>query len=68
MSSAELIDPRDDEILVNGARSLAELEAFARRDLDILDYPVKPWLKPMKTAGGAHVYDVIVLGAGHTGI
>lgn len=50
------------------ARTLAELEAAARRDLEILDYPVKPWLRPVKRADGAHVYDVIVIGGGHSGL
>lgn len=50
------------------ARSLAELEAVVRRDLEILDYPIKPWLRPLKRADGAHVYDVVVIGGGHSGL
>jgi cation diffusion facilitator CzcD-associated flavoprotein CzcO len=48
--------------------SLAELEAAIRRDLEILEYPAKPWLKPRKRPDGAHVHDVIVVGGGHSGI
>ena len=49
-------------------RSLAELEAAVRRDLEIMDYPVKPWIKPTSRDDGAHVHDVIVIGGGHSGI
>jgi cation diffusion facilitator CzcD-associated flavoprotein CzcO len=49
-------------------RSLAELEAAIRRDLEILEYPAKPWMKPRKAADGTHVHDVIVVGGGHCGV
>ncbi len=50
------------------ARSLGELEAAVRRDLEILDYPLKPWFRPVKRPDGAHVYDVVVIGGGHSGL
>lgn len=49
-------------------RSLADLEVAIARDLEILDYPVKPWIRPLKRADGAHVRDVIVIGGGHSGL
>jgi xanthine/CO dehydrogenase XdhC/CoxF family maturation factor/cation diffusion facilitator CzcD-associated flavoprotein CzcO len=53
-------------------RSLAPgLGEHARRvhqDLDLLDYPRREWLPPRKTSGGAHVYDVIIVGAGQGGL
>jgi xanthine/CO dehydrogenase XdhC/CoxF family maturation factor/cation diffusion facilitator CzcD-associated flavoprotein CzcO len=47
------------------------LEALSRRvqrDLELLHYPRREWVKPRKTASGAHVYDVIVVGAGQGGL
>ena len=65
---SETLEPSAEETRNVPLKSLAELEAAARRDLEILDYPVKPWLKPVKREDGAHVYDVIVIGGGHSGI
>jgi cation diffusion facilitator CzcD-associated flavoprotein CzcO len=39
-----------------------------RADLDLLDYPRRPWLTPRRTAAGAPVYDVIIVGAGQGGL
>ena len=47
------------------------LEALTRqvqRDLELLDYPRRPWLAPRQTSAGTHVYDVIVVGAGQSGL
>jgi cation diffusion facilitator CzcD-associated flavoprotein CzcO len=54
--------------MTSDAIGLDALEAAVRRDLEILDYPVKPWLKPLLRDDGAHVHDVIVVGGGHTGV
>ena len=48
--------------------SLAELEDAIRRDLEILEYPSKPWMRPLKRDDGAHVYDVVIVGGGHCGV
>ena len=49
-------------------QTLPKLEEAIARDLEILDYPVKPWIRPLKRADGAHVHDVIVIGGGHSGL
>lgn len=47
---------------------LAELERALRRDLDLLDYPRRPWLAARAAADGGEVLDVIVVGAGQGGL
>jgi cation diffusion facilitator CzcD-associated flavoprotein CzcO len=47
------------------------LEALSRqveRDLSLLDYPRRPWLAPRATASGQPIYDVVVVGAGQSGL
>ena len=49
----------------------AGLDALSRqvkRDLELLDYPRRPWLLPRSTSSGAPVYDVIIVGAGQSGL
>ena len=49
----------------------AGLDALSRqvkRDLELLDYPRRPWLLPRSTSQGAPVYDVIIVGAGQSGL
>lgn len=48
--------------------SLAALEAAIRRDLEILDYPSKPWLVPTVRGDGCEVLDVAIVGGGHCGL
>ncbi len=48
--------------------SLVALEDAVRRDLEILDYPSKRWMRPQERPDGAHVHDVIVIGGGHCGL
>lgn len=48
-------------------RTLAELEADIRRDLDLVAHPRAEWLKP-KTVGGAPALDCLVIGAGQCGL
>ena len=48
-------------------RSLIELEADVARDLDMTAHPRAPWLEA-KTANGAPVLDVLVIGGGQCGI
>lgn len=47
---------------------LAALERQIARDLEMLEYPAKPWMKSIQRADGAHVYDVVIVGGGHCGI
>jgi cation diffusion facilitator CzcD-associated flavoprotein CzcO len=48
-------------------RSLAALEADARRDLDLIAHPRMEWLQP-KTSGGVPVLDVLIVGGGQCGV
>lgn len=48
-----------------------ELDALSRRvkrDLELLDYPRRPWVVPRRTSRGAPVYDVLIVGAGQSGL
>lgn len=49
------------------ANGLATLEARLRQDLDWLDLPAKPWVKPRLHAGEA-VLDVAIIGGGMAGL
>lgn len=70
MSSGEVtLRFRDEEsVEMRAGESLGALERAIQRDLDILDYPSKPWLKPVKAPDGSNAYDVVVVGGGHCGI
>ena len=48
--------------------SLAGLESAIARDLDILQYPAKPWMIQTEGPAGEKVYDVVIVGAGHCGV
>lgn len=48
-------------------RTLAALEADARRDLDLIAHPRMEWLQP-KTSGGMPVLDVLIVGGGQCGV
>ncbi|HWG07331.1 MAG TPA: NAD(P)/FAD-dependent oxidoreductase, partial [Beijerinckiaceae bacterium] len=50
------------------AGSLAALESAIARDLDVLEYPAKPWMPKIAGPAGEKVYDVVVVGAGHCGV
>jgi cation diffusion facilitator CzcD-associated flavoprotein CzcO len=47
--------------------SLADLEKRIRYELNFLDFPSRPWMRP-PTSLGSHVYDVIIVGAGQSGL
>ncbi|HEY6077402.1 MAG TPA: FAD/NAD(P)-binding protein, partial [Polyangiaceae bacterium] len=47
---------------------LAELSRQVERDLALLDYPRRPWLEARKTKAGDSIYDVVVVGAGQSGL
>lgn len=49
----------------------AGLDALAdrvRRDLELLDYPRRPWVAPRKTSSGKPIYDVLIVGGGQSGL
>lgn len=47
---------------------LTALAARVRHELDMLAYPATPWVKPRMHASGAHVYDVLIVGGGQSGL
>ncbi|MFO0634433.1 MAG: NAD(P)/FAD-dependent oxidoreductase [Nannocystaceae bacterium] len=48
--------------------SLAALEAALARDLELLDYPRRPWLPQLRASGGEPVHDVVIVGGGQGGL
>jgi cation diffusion facilitator CzcD-associated flavoprotein CzcO len=50
------------------AAGLEALTRQVRRDLELLDYPRRPWLTPRRAASGEAIYDVVVVGAGQSGL
>lgn len=49
----------------------AGLEALTeqvRRDLELLDYPRRPWVEPRQSQSGAPIYDVVIVGAGQSAL
>lgn len=49
-------------------KALVALADTVKRDLDMLDYPAKPWVRPRTHPSGAHVYDVVIVGGGQSGL
>lgn len=47
---------------------LAILEDQVRADLAAVRFPERHWVPPTRHSSGAHVHDVIVVGAGHCGL
>ncbi|BBE70918.1 NAD(P)-binding domain-containing protein [Oharaeibacter diazotrophicus] len=54
--------------LPGAAAALAALAAEARADLAAISYPDRPWLAPRAGPDGSPVDDVIVVGAGQSGL
>ncbi len=50
------------------AAGLALLEQQIKRELEVLDYPSAPWVRPRTHASGAPVYDVAIIGGGQSGL
>ena len=48
--------------------ALGVLEAQVRRDLGVIAHPSQPWLEPRTGPGGENVLDVLVVGAGQSGL
>src|SRR5450755_648323 len=51
-----------------GTIGLAELARRVQRDLELLEYPSRPWVAPRSAATGEAVYDVIIVGGGQSGL
>ncbi len=68
MNSPVLEKPSIVKLRKKADQSLAELEMLIKRDLEFLEYPSKSWLPKIEGPQGAHVYDVVVVGAGHCGV
>lgn len=50
------------------ARTLQALEARVRHELALLGHPKDAWVPPRSHPSGAHVFDVLVVGAGQAGL
>ena len=46
----------------------ARLAKRARRDLALLAHPLAAWVKPASHVSGQHVFDVVIVGAGQSGL
>ncbi|MEI9952501.1 MAG: NAD(P)/FAD-dependent oxidoreductase [Pseudomonadota bacterium] len=53
---------------INAAAGLTELARRVARDLELLDYPRRPWIAPQRTPSGEAVYDVVIVGGGQSGL
>ncbi len=47
---------------------LGALEDALRRDLELLDFPKRPWVLPRSTVDGRRVLDVLIIGGGQGGL
>jgi hypothetical protein len=47
---------------------LARLALQARRDLAALAHPAAAWVRPISHASGQHVFDVVIVGTGQSGL
>lgn len=50
------------------AERLQQLEAQVRRDLDFVEAPLRPWVPERRGADGSVITDVVVVGAGLSGL
>jgi xanthine/CO dehydrogenase XdhC/CoxF family maturation factor/cation diffusion facilitator CzcD-associated flavoprotein CzcO len=55
-------------IAADPAPGLLALAARVQSDLSLLTYPQRPWVTSRKTQSGEHVYDVVIIGAGQSGL
>ena len=68
MSDPRAAHPDESTNPIPAALGLAGLEDALRRDLELLDYPRRPWLMPRHGPEGQVVQDVIVIGGGQGGL
>lgn len=47
---------------------LDALTCQVRRDLELLDYPRRPWVAPRTTGAGTPILDVLIVGGGQSGL
>ena len=50
------------------AEGLEALQARARRDLEIMSYPARPWVHPKQSRNGQEILDVLIVGGGQGGL
>lgn len=48
--------------------ALSRLAEAVRHDLECLDYPSRPWVRPRYGDSGEPVYDVVIVGGGQSGL
>jgi cation diffusion facilitator CzcD-associated flavoprotein CzcO len=53
---------------VEAAHALERLTEDVHRDLDRLAYPAPVWVRPRPHGSGQHVYDVVIVGGGQSGL
>jgi cation diffusion facilitator CzcD-associated flavoprotein CzcO len=54
--------------MTTGSAGLDRLAEQVRRDLELLDYPRREWMPARRTADGAPIRDVVIVGAGQGGL
>lgn len=54
--------------LENSQERLDHLHTRIERELDLLDYPKRPWTLAKTHADGQSIYDVVIVGGGQTGL
>jgi FAD-dependent urate hydroxylase len=68
MSGDDVMGERQEAPSVAAEAALDRLTATVRHDLDCLDYPAHSWVRPRRAASGEAVYDVVIVGAGQSGL
>lgn len=53
---------------LSAAAGLERLAARVRQDLELIGYPRRDWLRARRTAAGAPILDVLIVGAGQGGL
>jgi FAD-dependent urate hydroxylase len=68
MNGERLVSERRETPNAAADAALDRLAAAVRHDLDCLDYPARSWVRPRRAASGEAVYDVVIIGAGQSGL